>query len=351
MLRLLLGGFLLVCCLPTVWADDSQPLYIEITQQSSNPLSIIDKQADLKSLYQLGWRIPASFKANNIPTIVLPDFCHDVIAQKSVPNNPKTLQLQQPRRFYQCQQPLAGHAIELNFPYYNPSTSTLIKYRALNGEQHTRLLSPSENSWTLPLAETPSRIAKDYTVLGMQHIWAGTDHLLFILCLLWIAGSLRRVFITITGFTIAHSITLVLSALAWVRVPVPPVEAVIALSIVFLATEIVKDKKDTITWRYPIAVSSSFGLLHGFGFAAALADIGLPQTELLTGLIFFNIGVEVGQVIFAVVVLGLMFLFKRIVAALWVDNRWQLQARFISAYGIGTVASFWLVERCVGFID
>ena len=92
-------------------------------------------------------------------------------------------------------------------------------------------------------------------------------------------------------------------------------------------------------------------MLQSSHFAAALADIGLPQTELLTGLIFFNIGVEIGQVIFAVMVIGLMFLFKRIVAALWIDNRWQLQARFISAYGIGTVASFWLVERCVGFID
>lgn len=349
MLRLL-GVLLLACWLPSVWADDSQPLYIDISEQSSGTLSIIDNKADSTTLYQLGWRIPATFKANNIPAIVLPAFCRDIMDNKIQSGNPNTLKLQQPRRFYQCQQPLEGHVVALHFPFYNPSTSTLIKYRALNGEQHTRLLSPSENNWTIPLAETPSRIAKDYTVLGMQHIWAGTDHLLFVLCLLWIAGSSRRVLITITGFTIAHSITLAVSALEWVRLPVPPVEAIIALSIVFLATEIVKDQRDTLTWRYPIAVSSSFGLLHGFGFAAALAEIGLPQTELLTGLIFFNIGVEIGQVVFAIGALALIEMLKRLVLALRVQSNLQSQARFISAYGIGTVASYWLVERCVGFM-
>lgn len=183
----------------------------------------------------------------------------------------------------------------------------MIKYRANNGEQHTRLLKPNENNWSIPDAETPSRIAWDYTVLGLQHILAGFDHLLFLLCLLLVAGSWKRVLVTITGFSVAHSLTLVLSALEWVRLPLPPVEAVIALSIIFLATEIIKDNRETLTWRYPVAVSSSFGLLHGFGFAAALADIGLPQTELITGLLFFNVGVEVGQVFFASAVLILFF--------------------------------------------
>ena len=143
---------------------------------------------------------------------------------------------------------------------------------------------------------------------------------------------------------------LALSALQWVRLPVPPVEAVIALSIVFLATEIVKDNPKTLTCRYPIAVSSSFGLLHGFGFAAALSEIGLPQVELVTGLLFFNVGVEIGQVIFAGTVLLAIVLLKRFVAP-WL-KQYQLTsvARQLSGYGIGGLASFWLVERCAEFV-
>jgi hydrogenase/urease accessory protein HupE len=336
MLKLIVACWLWACLLSTAWSDDIQPMYVEVNEKASE----VNEQQ--KHLYQVAWRIPATFKPRNYPAIVLPKFCHVA---------PGLVGVAKPQRFYQCNGTLAGQVIQLRYPLYNPSTSTLIKYRALSGEQHTRLLSPSENRWVIPIAETPSRIAQDYTILGMKHIWAGTDHLLFLLCLLWVAGNLRRVLITITGFTLAHSLTLVTSALEWVRLPVPPVEAVIALSIVFLATEIVKDNKNTLTWRYPIAVSSSFGFLHGFGFAAALAEIGLPQTELLTGLVFFNIGVEVGQVVVSCVALMLIVLLKRFVAPWLMRNDYEPQVRSISAYCIGGVASFWLVGRCVGFVS
>ncbi len=167
-------------------------------------------------------------------------------------------------------------------------------------------------------------------------------------CLLWIAGTTRRVLVTITGFTLSHSVTLILSALQVVTVPVKPVEAVIALSIVFLATEIARGKRDSLTWRYPIAVSSSFGLLHGFGFAAALSEIGLPQKELITGLLFFNVGVEIGQTLFAVGIVLLIHLLKRMA------SRWQGQGgglnerlRLLISYGVGGLASFWMIERLV----
>ena len=345
MIKYVTGCFILYLYLlsSAVWADDSQPLYIEIGERSLQQEQTTDCCA-----YQVKWRIPATFKRDNIPTISLPDFCKDI----SLPRRRIATAHQQ--RLYRCENPLAGNPIDIRFPKYNPSTSTLIKYRALNGEQHTSLLSPSETQWTIPTAETASRVAKDYTMLGMQHIWAGTDHLLFLLCLLWIAGSLRRVLITITGFTLAHSLTLGLSALQWVRLPVPPVEAVIALSIVFLATEIVKDNKQTLTWRYPIAVSSSFGLLHGFGFAAALAEIGLPQVELMTGLLFFNVGVEIGQVVFACASLGLIYGLKNVgqrysTSPVVADYQLEQKARLVTAYSIGAVASLWLVERSMGF--
>ncbi|MGB5461186.1 MAG: HupE/UreJ family protein [Eudoraea sp.] len=125
-----------------------------------------------------------------------------------------------------------------------------------------------------------------------------------------VAGIGKKLWITITGFTIAHSITLALSALDVVRLPIPPVEAVIALSVVYLAVEIALQKKDSLTYRYPIAVSLSFGVLHGFGFAAVLSDIGLPQIEIVSSLLFFNVGVELGQIIFVRGIL-LLWLFIR----------------------------------------
>jgi len=328
--RLSAACFLLLLVTRTS-ADDSQPLYVEISEQAP-------------ALYQLLWRIPATFKADNLPSVVMPKHCQILTPAPRVQPGGKYQQR------YHCLKPLAGQSIAIRFPKYNPATSTLLKYSALNGEQHTRLLSPDEDQWILPEAETPSRIAQDYTLLGMQHIWAGSDHLLFLLCLLWIAGSARRVLITITGFTLAHSLTLALSALQWVRLPMPPVEAVIALSIVFLATEIVKNNKQTLTWRYPIAVSSSFGLLHGFGFAAALEEIGLPQTELVTGLLFFNVGVEVGQVVFAFGVLSVIVLAKRWMLPYFHDIQARSFTRYLAAYAIGIGASFWLIERSAAFI-
>ena len=350
------GLVFFLCCaaslyFATAYADDSQPFYVEINEKSNDVSGEVRSEVSSRaaSLYHVKWRIPLQAKNNNLPTVILPSHCIDIAKRNNrssvLRGRPGGLQ----QRLYRCETELTGQLVRVDYPRFNPSTSTLIKYRAVSGEQHTRLLSPSENQWYIPLAETKAGIAKDYTILGMQHIWAGTDHLLFLLCLLWIAGDFRRVLITITGFTIAHSFTLVLSALQLVRIAVPPVEAVIALSIVFLATEIVKDNKQTLTWRHPIAVSSSFGLLHGFGFAAALADIGLPQTELVTGLLFFNVGVEIGQVVFASVMICLIYLLKRYLAPLILRFQLQTVSRYGLSYAIGGLASFWLVERCMGF--
>lgn len=327
-------------CFP-VQADDSQPLYIEINQQEP-----VGQSQGYQ--YAVQWRIPARFTTANRPTLQLPDHCHSLSAQRGKPFIVATQARQ--RTIVRCDQTLAGETIEIVFAQFNPATSTLIKFHGLSGEQYTRLLKPSENTWSIPKAETASGIAWDYTVLGIQHILAGFDHLLFLLCLLLIAGSWRRVLLTITGFTVAHSLTLIVSALQWVRLPLPPVEAVIALSIIFLATEIVKDNRQTLTWRYPIAVSSSFGLLHGFGFAAALADIGLPQTDVITGLLFFNIGVELGQLFFAGGVLLALRYGQVIATAVLVNTKAPQVFRLCSSYAIGGLAAFWLFERLAAFV-
>ena len=158
-----------------------------------------------------------------------------------------------------------------------------------------------------------------------------------------------------TGFTVAHSITLALAALNLVRVPVPPVEAAIALSIVFLATEIARDRHDTLTWRYPIAVAGSFGLLHGFGFASVLNEIGLPQTEIPAALLFFNVGVEVGQILFVSVIVGVggaLAAFGLIQRDGSIGNEGVIPLRFTrpAAYIAGSLAAYWMIDRVVGFV-
>ena len=213
------------------------------------------------------------------------------------------------------------------------------------------MLSPDVTVWQIPEKEQTWKVIKEYTGLGIEHILKGYDHLLFIVCLVLLAGTFKRILITITGFTIAHSITLALAALGVINVSVAPVEASIALSIVFVAMELARNRRDTLTWRYPIAVSSTFGLLHGFGFAAVLNDIGLPQTEIPAALLFFNIGVELGQLLFVVASIALFMAGKALIAALRdmtfkeVLDRVQRPAGYV----VGTLAMFWTLDRVAGF--
>ena len=170
---------------------------------------------------------------------------------------------------------------------------------------------------------------------------------------MFIAKTPRRLLFTITGFTVAHSITLALSALDLVRIPTPPVEAAIALSVVYMAWEIAKGNEHSLTHRYPIAVSSSFGLLHGFGFAAVLRDIGLPQTELPTALLFFNVGVEIGQILFIGALLAGFFLLRPVFVRVLRSARdsevhWR-SLTIPASYAIGSIASYWMIDRVTGF--
>jgi hydrogenase/urease accessory protein HupE len=187
-------------------------------------------------------------------------------------------------------------------------------------------------------------------VFGIEHILKGFDHLLFVACLIFIAGTWRRILVTITGFTLAHSVTLTLAGLELVSIPIPPIEATIALSIVFLAREIALDRRDTLTWQHPIAVSASFGLLHGFGFASALSEIGLPQTEIPAALLAFNVGVEIGQVVFVVSVICILQLFTQSLKSLKADStNWLQKIEKPVAYAVGSITMLWTLERVSGF--
>ena len=182
----------------------------------------------------------------------------------------------------------------------------------------------------------------------------GFDHLLFVLALVILVRDWRRVAVTVTAFTIAHSITLAAATLGFVNVPGPPVEATIALSIMLVAVEILNARhgKPSLTARLPWLVAFSFGLLHGFGFAGALAEVGLPQRAIPVALLFFNVGVEIGQLVFVAAVLSMMWLLRqaasRLLEAALVKRAFD-RLDVTTAYGIGVVAAYWLIERTTAF--
>jgi hydrogenase/urease accessory protein HupE len=320
----------------TAQAHDSRPNFVEIIEAE-------------KGVFTVHWKIPASVPFAALPSIRMPDDCatDERVATQQAGG------AYEGRQDFVCPDGLSGREIGIDFPVINPSLSSLFQVRLANGEQHVRVLKPDERSWIVPDAESKLAIAGQYTWLGVEHIWIGIDHLLFVTCLLLIARTARKVLITITGFTVAHSITLALSALDVIRIPTPPVEAAIALSVVFLAWEIVKNDEEQLTFRYPVAVSTSFGLLHGFGFAAVLRDIGLPQTELPTALLFFNIGVEIGQILFLLALLAAFFLARPLLKHLLSLNQehevhWETLTT-PAAYIVGGVGSYWLIDRVSSF--
>jgi hydrogenase/urease accessory protein HupE len=184
-------------------------------------------------------------------------------------------------------------------------------------------------------------IARAYTILGVEHILTGFDHLLFVLALLFLVGFNRRLLYTITAFTLAHSVTLALAALGLLTLRSPPVEASIALSIVLVAGEALHGGP-TFARRWPAVVAFLFGLVHGLGFAGALKEIGLPQQHLPVALLTFNVGVEIGQLFVVTVAFGLY----RAVAAV---PRVAL-ARAPALYAIGAVAAYWSIGRVVGLL-
>lgn len=224
-------------------------------------------------------------------------------------------------------------------------TDALVRMEFVDGMTWTQRLTPRQPETVIPPLQSGSAVALVYTKLGMEHILLGVDHLLFVLALLIITQGTWRLVKTITAFTIAHSITLVLATLGFLRVSQAPVEAVIALSIVFVAAEILRMRHGELglTARAPWVVAFAFGLLHGLGFAGALNEVGLPQGQIPVALLFFNLGVEAGQLLFIGLVLTVMALVWRLRMS---PPRW---AEVVPAYAIGSVAMFWVFQRMAAF--
>jgi hypothetical protein len=220
-------------------------------------------------------------------------------------------------------------------------TDVLLRVELANGDTHSAVLRPDAPSFVVPERAGRLEIAKAYGRMGTTHILEGADHLLFLLALLWIVEGVGPLLKTVTAFTVAHSLTLALATLGFVHVPAAPTEAIISLSIVFLAAEIVRKHEGEVglAERRPWLVALAFGLFHGLGFAGALSEVGVPAHEVPLALLFFNVGVEIGQVAFVLAAVA-AFAGLRRAGPRGPAGTWRL-----APYAIGAIASFWTIER------
>jgi hydrogenase/urease accessory protein HupE len=220
-------------------------------------------------------------------------------------------------------------------------TDVLVRLHHADGRLESHLLRPTEPAVVLGGATSGASRAASYLRLGVQHILLGVDHLLFVLGLLLIVADRWTLAKTVTAFTLAHSITLAVATLGWASAPLPPLNAAIALSILFLGPEIVRTWRGetSFTLRHPWVVAFAFGLLHGFGFASGLTTMGLPRAELPLALLLFNVGVELGQMAFVALVLLLVRSFRTL------EIRWPAWVEMLPGYAVGGLGAFWTIQR------
>jgi len=330
--------FVLVTCLffvssAEVLADDMRPASLTITATSNTDFDVV-------------WKVPLKNGKKEKISFAAPKDSHQVgLTRKHILNNAYIEYSSFNRKAGLTQLGINIDGIE------RTTGDILVRVIGLHKETLTTVLNVDKPSFIVNsiVALSTLETALTYIELGFEHILIGLDHLLFVACLVYISGSRKKLLFTITGFTLAHSITLFLSANGLVTIPIEPVEAVIALSIIFLAWEIAKNKQNSLSLRYPVLVSSSFGLLHGFGFAAVLSDIGLPETEKLMALVSFNIGVEIGQIIFVLALFLMLKLVSRFYAFFKQQPLTLVMLRLPMSYLCGVTATFWFIERLATF--
>lgn len=324
----LIAALLLALLISPLQAHEARPAYLELRQTGAETYDVL-------------WKVPGQGEDRRLALDVAfaPDV--EIIGRPRVSFAGNAfLQRWQVRR----KDGLDGTTIRIDG--LQPTlTDVLVRLERLDGTTRTMLIAPSSPSFVFEAEPGGGEVARTYLVLGIEHILLGIDHLLFVLALVILVDGTRRLIWTITAFTAAHSITLAAATLGYVHVPPPPVEACIALSIVFLASEIMhlRAGRPGLTYRQPWIVAFVFGLLHGLGFAGALSEVGLPENAIPIALLFFNVGVEIGQLLFIATVLTTIALARR-----WrvPTSGWIAQ---LPVYGIGAVAAFWTMDRFAGF--
>jgi len=308
-------------------AHESRPAYLEINEVAPGRYAVL-------------WRTPTN-AGNRLPVRL--EF--PVETRNLLPPSVRELSDSRvERRLIESPGGLAGKRVDF-VGLQGTITDVLVRIQVAEGSQSSFLVQPSKAWIEVPRKPSLLSVARTYVGFGIGHILGGIDHLLFVLALLLIVRGVRRMVATITAFTVAHSLTLGAATMGWVHVPGAPIEAVIALSIAFVAAEIIRGRQDKagLATQAPWLVAFGFGLLHGFGFAGALAEVGLPEHAIPTALLCFNIGVELGQLLFVAIVLTVMSLLRRLPTTL---PRW---APSLVPYAIGGVAMFWTLDRVAAF--
>ena len=305
-------------------AHESRPAYLEVKETSAGQFSLLWRTPVLA-----GMRLPIVLKlpddVKNLREPSVQELADSFLERRWIDAGPNGLD---------------GQRIE--FPGLQGTiTDVLVRVEMLDGRNWTTIVHPSQPWVDITAAQTRMEVMGTFIVQGIRHILFGADHMLFVLGLLLIVKDRWMLLKTITAFTVAHSITLAIATLGYAEAPVLPLNAAIALSILFLGPEIVRSWRGetSFTIRHPWVVAFAFGLLHGFGFASALTSAGLPKAELPVALLSFNVGVEIGQLSFVALILSLERAFRIL------EVRWPRWAEALPGYTVGSLGAFWTVQR------
>lgn len=334
MIRLLLLWLAALIMAPAALAHEIRPAYLEIREIEPN-------------IYDFLWKTPARGEMRLALNILQPDTCTNAAEPRSTMVGGAVIQ----RWRASCAGGLVAKPIEIE-NLSHTLTDVIVRFEPLEGAPKTLRVRPDDPYAVIPDKQPWTEVASTYFVLGVEHILLGFDHLMFVLALLLLVRDVKRLVGAITAFTVAHSITLAGTTFGWIKLASAPVEATIALSIMFVAVEIMRVRagQHSLTASLPWIASFSFGLLHGFGFAGALREIGIPEDAAPLALLFFNLGVEAGQLTFIAAVLTVMFLWRRFAPATINTPQFASYAWRVPVYMIGITSAYWFVERTVGVL-
>ena len=319
----LAGALLVAIASPRARAHELRPGYLELRETSDGRFALL-------------WKKPAGGEVEIQIAPVVPQGC----ALETPDRQPLSPGAVLVRGTLRCEGGLAGKTLTVA-GLETTVTDVLVRIHRADGRLESHMLRPAAPSVTLGAATTSAQRAGAYLRLGVEHILMGVDHLLFVLGLLLLVSNRWMLVKTITSFTVAHSITLAIATLGYASAPLPPLNAAIALSILFLGPEIVRvwRGETSLTIRHPWVVAFAFGLLHGFGFASGLSAMGLPRAEIPLALLLFNVGVELGQIAFVLLVLGLERSFRTL------EIRWPRLVEALPGYTVGSLGAYWTIQR------
>ena len=324
-LRIFLLAVLGLCAIQAVQAHRFAPSLLKISETAPQQ-------------YHLVWKTPAQGVSNVPLKPVWPESCEITNASPPQLENTGVVTSWQMQCAELGEDGLVGETLGVSGLGANQA-SAIVMVNLLDGRQYQQVLDTEQPEFVVPAESTAGDVVGDYTWLGIEHIWTGFDHLMFVFGLLLLVGGGSRLLWTITAFTVGHSITLSLVALGYFDYPVALVEFAIALSIFVLAVELTRIEKHDVLWRNPWWLAGGFGLLHGMGFAGALAETGLPQDNVPLALLFFNVGIELGQIAFILIVLAVWHVIRRPLI--------PLQDRLfpVPVYVLGALSAMWCIER------